>query len=138
MGRLTDSQIKQWIQDREPLAGKSDGGGLTFTMSKAQAVTGSGVWTLRYRLAGKRKELTLGRYPDVSLAMAREIASGKRIEILEGVDVAVEKKVDMARQVITSRLAQLAKDVESTGLQVERIKASLSATREALIGIDRG
>jgi hypothetical protein len=138
MGRLTESQIRQWIQDGGPLAGKSDGGGLTFTMSKAQAVAGSGVWTLRYRLAGKRKELTVGRYPDMSLVRAREIASGKRGEIREGVDVAVEKKVDVARKVIASRLEQLAKDVASTGQQVERIKAALSATRESLIGVESG
>ncbi len=120
------------------MAGTSDGDGLTFTMSQAQANKGAGVWTLRYRLAGKRKELTLGRYPDMSLAKAREIASAKRVEIQQGVDVAIEKKVDTARQVITSRLEQLAKDFASTGQQVERIEAALSAARESLRGAENG
>lgn len=74
----------------------------------------------------------------MSLAAARELASVKRGEILEGVDVAAEKNLDTVRKVITSRLAQLAKDVESTGQQVERMRAALSATRETLTGVECG
>ena len=36
---------------------KSDGDGLTFTLSNA----GTASWVLRYRLNGRRKEVTLGK-----------------------------------------------------------------------------
>ena len=87
MGRLTDVQIQNWIRAGKPVA-KADGDGLTFTLS----AKGTAAWTLRYYLAGKRKELTLGRYPDMSLAKVREIASAKRVEVQQGVDVAAEKR----------------------------------------------
>ena len=92
MGTLTDIDLRTWIKAGKPVA-FSDGDGLTFTLSEK----GTAAWTLRYRIAGKRKELTLGRYPDMSLAKAREIASAKRVEIQQGVDVAAQKRqVDQA------------------------------------------
>jgi hypothetical protein len=53
---------------------------------------GTAAWTLRYRTAGKRKELTLGRYPDISLTKAREIAAARRAEVQQGIDVAAAKR----------------------------------------------
>ncbi len=61
---------------------------MTFTLS----AKGTAAWTLRYSHGGKAKELTLGRYPDMSLAKARAIASAKRVEIQQGVDVAAQKR----------------------------------------------
>jgi hypothetical protein len=58
VGALTDIQIKQWIKSAAEVA-KADGGGLTFTLSKA----GRAAWVLRYRFGGKRREKTLGQYP---------------------------------------------------------------------------
>ena len=87
MGRLTDIDLRNWIRAGKPTA-KADGEGLTFTLS----AKGTAAWTLRYSHGGKAKELTLGRYPDISLAKAREIASAKRVEIQQGVDVAAQKR----------------------------------------------
>lgn len=87
MGKLTDVQLRNWIKAGQPVA-KSDGDGLTFTLS----VKGTAAWVLRYSIGGKGKELTLGRYPDIPLTRAREIATAKRAEIQQGVDVAVEKR----------------------------------------------
>ena len=87
MGRLTDIDLRNWIRAGKPTA-KADGEGLTFTLS----AKGTAAWTLRYTHGGKEKELTLGRYPDISLAKAREIASAKRVEIQQGVDVAAQKR----------------------------------------------
>ena len=87
MGKLSDVQIKAWVKAGQPVA-KADGDGLTFTLSEK----GTAAWVLRYRLGGARKELTLGRYPDISLARAREIASAKRAEVQQGVDVSKEKR----------------------------------------------
>jgi integrase len=80
---LTDIQLRQWMkknqQDKEPIA-KADGGGLTFTLSKA----GTASWILRYRAGGKRHELTLGNYPDIKLAEARRLASIQRAAVDQG------------------------------------------------------
>jgi hypothetical protein len=65
-GLLSDLQLRHGIKAGTPLA-KADGNGLTFTFSTA-AVAG---WIRRYRHGGRRRELTIGRYPDFSLADAR-------------------------------------------------------------------
>ena len=68
MGKLTDVQIRNWIKAGNPTA-KAHGDGLTFTLS----AKGTAAWVLRYRFGGKARELTLGRYPDITLAKAREL-----------------------------------------------------------------
>lgn len=87
MGKLTDVQLRNWIKAGVPMA-KADGGGLTFTLSKA----GTAAWVLRYSQGGKGRELSLGRYPDMTLTKARELATLKRAEVQQGVDVAAAKR----------------------------------------------
>jgi integrase len=89
---LDDIQLKHWIAKRNPIA-KSDGGGLTFTLSAA----GTATWVLRYRFAGRRKELTLGNYPDMSLAAARKLAREHRVAIDTGGDPVTVKQQEKAR-----------------------------------------
>lgn len=105
MGALTDIQIKQWVKAKQPLA-KADGGGLTFTLS----ASGRAAWVLRYRVAGRSKEKTLGQYPDISLAEARRIASEDRAKIQQGVDVAAEKQRAKREAAGTWTVRQLAED----------------------------
>lgn len=70
-----------------PLA-RSDGGGLTFTLSP----TGTATWILRYRTAGRARELTIGNFPDIGLADARKIAREKRAEVDRAGDPASDKR----------------------------------------------
>jgi len=70
-----------------PLA-RSDGGGLTFTLSKA----GTAAWVLRYRTGGRARELTIGNFPDISLAEARKISREKRAEVDRAGDPAADKR----------------------------------------------
>lgn len=49
-------------------------------------------WTLRAIIGGRRRELGLGAYPDVSLAQARDAARVARQQIREGVDPAAERE----------------------------------------------
>jgi integrase len=103
MATIRDVQIRNWLNAGEPLA-RSDGDGLTFTLSAG----GTASWVLRYRRAGKQHELTLGRYPDVTLAAARKLAAEKRVEVQQGVDVARRKqlaKLEAAREWTFKRLA---------------------------------
>lgn len=87
MGKLSDVQLRNWIKAGKPVA-VADGEGLTFTLS----AKGTAAWALRYRIGGRRRELTLGRYPDMTLTKAREIAAAKRVEVQQGIDVAAEKR----------------------------------------------
>lgn len=81
MGQLTDVQIRNWIKAGVAVA-KSDGDGLTFTLS----AKGTAAWVLRYRASGAKsqKEVTLGRYPDISLGKARELATEARAKVQQG------------------------------------------------------
>ena len=95
-GGLNDLQLRAWIRAGDPVA-KSDGLGLNFTLSKS----GTAAWTLRYRFAGKASELTLGRYPDIGIAKARELAAEARVKISQGTDPGREK-LDAKRQRIAA------------------------------------
>ncbi|MDR3387714.1 MAG: tyrosine-type recombinase/integrase [Rudaea sp.] len=105
---LSDQQIQRWIRAKTPIA-RADGDGLTFTLS----VKGAAVWVLRYRYGGRRKELTLGRYPDMTLKTAREEASSHRLRINGGLDVAVEKQRRKTMDSEAWTVRQLVRDVES-------------------------
>jgi hypothetical protein len=105
MGKITDVQIRQWVKAGESIA-KSDGNGLTFTLSSS----GVASWVLRFRFGGKAKEKTIGRYPDISLAEARKIASEDRARIQTGTDVAMEKKKSKLVTAGAWTVKQLAED----------------------------
>ena len=104
MGKLSDVQLKAWVRDGARIAGKSDGDGLTFTLS----AQGTATWTLRYRIAGRARELTLGRYPDLSLGEARKLAAAKRVEVQQVIDVAAIKQQKKAEAKQAANVEQLA------------------------------
>lgn len=89
---LDDIQIRHWITKGEAVA-KSDGDGLTFTLSSA----GTATWILRFRYGGRRKEVTLGNYPDLGLAAARKLAREQRVIIDQGGDPASTKQEAKSR-----------------------------------------
>jgi len=94
MGRLTEADLQTWVRAGVPVGGRSDGNGLTFTLS----ARGTAAWTLRYYSGAKRKELTLGRYPGISLEHARDLAAQACSMIALGVDVAAAKQSERRRQ----------------------------------------
>ncbi len=89
---LNDIQIKSWIARGAPLA-RSDGDGLTFTLSGA----GTASWVLRYRVGSRRREVTIGNYPDITLSLAREKARAMRVAIDGGQDPASNKAESKSR-----------------------------------------
>ncbi|WP_028995198.1 tyrosine-type recombinase/integrase [Azonexus hydrophilus] len=110
MGKLTDVELRNWIKAGKPVA-KTDGDGLTFTLS----AKGTAAWTLRYSFGGKQKELTLGRYPDLGLSKAREIAAEKRTLARLGTDVAKEKQAQKEAAKRAAELAKLAPELAKVG-----------------------
>jgi len=72
-------------------AGKyEDGGGLRLVVSSA----GARKWIFRFSIKGKRREMGLGSFPDVSLADARRKASECRLQAANGVDPIEARRVE--------------------------------------------
>lgn len=67
---------------------RSDGGGLYLLVK----TNGTRVWRLDYRFQDLRKTLTIGKYPDVSLAAAREAREDAKKLLPRGIDPGVRKK----------------------------------------------
>jgi integrase len=71
-----------------------DGGGLYLQVTAA----GRKSWIFRYARAGRRPEMGLGPYPDVSLAAARKAASEARSLVKAGRDPITDRDDERARQ----------------------------------------
>lgn len=56
------------------------------------ALSGSKLWRFRYRVAGRARNLSFGRYPEVSLKEARQRRDEARAVLRDGVDPGVERK----------------------------------------------
>jgi len=68
----------------------SDGGGLHLLVQP----TGSKLWQLRYRYAGKENILSLGPYPLITIAEARQKRHDAKKLLLNGIDPNSKKKQD--------------------------------------------
>lgn len=88
---LKDTQIRAIRATDKPIK-KADGKGLYI-----EAVpSGSKLWRLKYRFAGKEKRLALGSYPDISLAEARKRCDAARALIEQGIDPGLKRKREKA------------------------------------------
>src|ERR1044071_4151016 len=78
----------------------SDGGGLFLLIQPS----GTKLWRLAYRVAGKQKLLAFGVYPTISLSDARAQRDAARKHLADGIDPAVQKKLEKQAKVVTFRL----------------------------------
>jgi integrase len=72
---------------------------------------------LRFRAGGRRRELTLGNYPDLSFVGARKLARTHRAAVDAGTDPAEENKTSKARSVAAWTVKELTKNFEEKVLQ---------------------
>ena len=84
---LTDLQLKQ-AAPKEREWKLSDAGGLYILVRP----NGSKLWRMKYRLHGREKKLSFGRYPEVSLREARLQRDEARVEIGRGGDPARRRR----------------------------------------------
>lgn len=121
-----------------------DGGGLHLYVS----TTGSRTWRLAYRLVGKPQTMSLGSYPEISLAAARVKREEAKRALIEGHDPMAPRRVN--RQGVTLAEAtetywQGRKDVSATyrtnalrGIELHLVrllsKPISSITRDDLLG----
>lgn len=73
----------------------SDGDGLYLLVKTAE--TKSKWWRLDYSVDGKRKTISLGTYPDISLKSARERADIAREQVAKGIDPSDVRKAEKAQ-----------------------------------------
>jgi len=86
---MTISNVLTQMKARNLGPGKHfDGQGLMLVKSRKDA----GKWLLRLSVAGRRREMGLGRWPDVSIAEARESASNARKELRGGTDPVAQRR----------------------------------------------
>ncbi len=79
------------IKPGDPRSRLSDGDGLFLLLS---VKGGSSAWRLDYRFQNKRNTLSLGTYPDTSLALARRKADAARKLLAEGFDPSQQRKAE--------------------------------------------
>ena len=89
--KLSDTQIKRIKPTTKPRK-VSDGGGLFLWITPS----GGRLWRWAYRYQGLAKLMTFGKYPDVTLAQARERHAEARKMQASGVDPMVERKAEKA------------------------------------------
>lgn len=106
---LTNTQVSQSKAD-DKAYNLTDGGGLYLHVSKA----GTKSWRLDFTtpVTKKRVTMTLGQYPDISLARARQLRSKYKEQIAEGKDPRSVKKVKdrQARLESTNTFAIIAEE----------------------------
>ena len=84
MGSLTAIKLRN-LKD----AGRySDGNGLILVLNQS----GKASWIVRVQNAGRRRDIGIGSYPEISLGEARETAADVRRQAKAGIDVIAERK----------------------------------------------
>lgn len=81
IAKLPDARLRS-IKPTDKIQKLSDGRGLQFWVTP----TGGKYWRMDYRFLGKKKLLTIGPYPEISAAKAREIALKAREHLALGRD----------------------------------------------------
>lgn len=99
---LTDSKVRS----AKPLPGKKDPSKLaTYTLRDGRNLflrvdpDGSKYWIFRYSFAAKQRQMSLGAYPEVSLAAARLEADARRADVRAGRDPQQARELQVAEQV---------------------------------------
>lgn len=100
--------------------------------------SGSKLWRLKYRFLGKEQQLSLGRYPEVSLKDARERRDRARALLSQGKNPSTEKKlaVSQARAATANTFKAIADELYEKNEQEGRAIATLAKTRWLLSLLD--
>ena len=86
MGKLNARKVAALAKD-DPRK-TADGNGLYFVVP----ASGEPFWILRFSMNGSRPEMTLGSYPELSLADARDAAFQQRKLIQQGINPLAERQ----------------------------------------------
>ncbi|UNB63776.1 tyrosine-type recombinase/integrase [Pseudomonas syringae group genomosp. 7] len=98
MGKLNPKQVENLTEPGT----YEDGDGLRLVVKP----TGRKSWLLRFQLAGRRREMGLGSFPEVSLKKARQDASAKRSQLSDGIDPLAARDLERAAQREAQRVSE--------------------------------
>ena len=118
--QLTATEVKV-SKPREKDYKLADGRGLYLLVTKS----GGKHWKLKYRMESKEKKLSLGAYPEISLAEARELREKYRSEIAKKIDPAAKKAASKKQLKVEDQKAANTFQIISTEF-LERIRDELS------------
>jgi integrase len=93
MQKLTATAVKQAKSESKPYS-IIDGGGFYLLVKS----NGTKCWRYNYRFLGKQKTLSIGVYPEISLADARKHHELARIKLADNIDPSAHKKANKAAQ----------------------------------------
>lgn len=95
--------------------------------------SGSRLWVHRIMVDGKRRDIGLGRFEDVSLSQARDAARDKSRMVRQGLDPLLAPQLSPAAKVVRTFRATAEEYVESkrAGWRNEKHRAQWTATLEA-------
>lgn len=111
MGSLTTKTVEKLA--KAGMAGMTnDGAGLYFKVGK----TGGASWIFRYKIAGKSRDMGLGKYPEIGLAEARDKATDARKLAKAGIDPLAARDTERERQ-------RLEQDAALAALEAAKAKA---------------
>ncbi|MBK8792701.1 MAG: DUF4102 domain-containing protein [Holophaga sp.] len=93
-------------------------------------VTPAGVlsWVLRFRVHGRQVNHTLGRWPEITVAQARKLASALLAGIAEGKDPAAIKKAERKAETVAELVARFKKEHLPTPKPGTSVNMSASRT----------
>lgn len=106
---LTNIEIKNALP-REKEYVMSDGGGLVILIKPS----GSKLWRFRYSRDGRKQKLSLGTYPEVTLASARAKAADARGQLSKGVSPVDERKKERQARKTDSSFEGIAIEWQAT------------------------
>lgn len=92
LNKLSANEVKN-AKDSGKMRKLADGGGLTLVIKGE-----SKYWWLRYRFAGNEKTLSLGSYPQVSLAAARKARDDARALLQQKIDPSAHKRQESTQR----------------------------------------
>lgn len=127
---LTDAKIKS-LRPRVALYRVTDSAGLCLEM----APSGSRLWRFRYRFDGKAKMLSLGPYPEISLANAREKRDAARRQLLNGADPSASRRANKYAASVAAANTLRAVAEEWLALQKPRLAPATYSKSEWLLGL---
>lgn len=104
MGKLNPKQVENLTEPGT----YEDGDGLRLVVKP----TGRKSWILRFQLAGRRREMGLGSFPEITLKKARQDASNKRSQLSDGVDPLATRDNERAAQREAQRASERGKTTE--------------------------
>lgn len=121
MGKLT-ARMVQTAQTGRYRDG--DGVGLILLVKK----TGTRSWVQRIRIDGRDREIGLGGYPRVSLAMARQKALTNAQAVAMGVDVVAEKRANRQRLTFKEAAERACEELKSGWKSADKEAKAFNAT----------